>query len=152
LHVGCIPSKALLHAAKVITDARDAAHLGITFGEPKIDLDAIRNIASASRRNCRATSSNSARRARWITSLAAARLLTGQTIEVEGGKHYRFQQCIVATGSSPARPGPLGLNSPRVMDSTGALKLEDVPKSCSSSAAATSAWRWATSTAALGSR
>src|SRR5881296_3687548 len=42
LHVGCIPSKALLHAAKVITDARDAAHLGITFGEPKIDLDAIR--------------------------------------------------------------------------------------------------------------
>src|SRR5258707_8986395 len=42
LHVGCIPSKALLHAAKVITDARDAALLGITFSEPKIDLDAIR--------------------------------------------------------------------------------------------------------------
>src|SRR5579859_4406372 len=42
LHVGCIPSKALLHAAKLITDARDAAHLGVTFGAPKIDLDALR--------------------------------------------------------------------------------------------------------------
>src|SRR5580693_1848557 len=42
LHVGCIPSKALLHVAKVITDARDAAHLGVTFAAPKIDFDAVR--------------------------------------------------------------------------------------------------------------
>jgi dihydrolipoamide dehydrogenase len=54
-------------------------------------------------------------------------LVDGQTIAVEGGKHYRFQHCIIATGSVPLQPPGLNLPSPRVMDSTGALKLEDVP-------------------------
>src|SRR5215472_1268113 len=98
LHVGCIPSKAVLHAAKLITDARDAAHIGLTFAPPKIDY-----------------------------VVGRGKFVDGRTIEVEGGKCYHFENCIVATGSVPAVPPSLNLASPRVMDSTGALKLEDVP-------------------------
>jgi dihydrolipoamide dehydrogenase len=127
LHVGCIPSKACLHAAKLITDARDAAHVGITFGKPQIDVNGVRghwrkvvdtlsgNLASLAKK----------RKIDYVT--ARGRFLDGQTVEADNGARYRFHNCIVATGSSPLRPGALGLASPRVMDSTGALKLEDVP-------------------------
>ena len=127
LHIGCIPSKALLHAAKVITDARDADQLGIHFGEPKIDINVIRKhrfgvtdkLSGSLVQLCKA------RKVEYV--VGRGKFVDGQTIEVEGGDRYRFQNAIVATGSVPARPGPLALKSPRVMDSTGALKLEDVP-------------------------
>ncbi len=127
LHVGCIPSKALLHVAKLITDARDAAHLGITFAAPKIDFDAVRKhrFGIPEKLSGNLVQLCKARKVDYV--VGRGRFVDGQTIEIEGGNRYRFQHCVVATGSSPARPGPLGLNSARVMDSTGALKLEDIP-------------------------
>jgi dihydrolipoamide dehydrogenase len=127
LHVGCIPSKACLHAAKLITDARDAAHIGITFDKPKIDINGVRghwqkvvdtltgNLARLSK----------ARKIDYVTGLG--KFIDDRTIEVEGRGRYRFENCIVATGSVPARPANLNLESPRVLDSTGALMLEDIP-------------------------
>jgi dihydrolipoamide dehydrogenase len=129
LHVGCIPSKALLHTAKLITDARDAAGLGIAFGEPKLDIDKIRKhrlgVVDVLANNLGKLAK--ARKVDFVTG--RGRFIDATTIEVEGGSRYRFQQCVIATGSSPARPGPLGLNSSLVWDSTAALRLDLIPKS-----------------------
>jgi dihydrolipoamide dehydrogenase len=128
LYVGCIPSKALLHSAKLITDAREAGAFGVQFGEPQIDVNGVRghwmkvvetltkNLASLAR----------ARKVNFVRG--RGKFVDGRTVEVEGGARYRFEHCIVATGSVPARPGGLALDSPRVMDSTAALRLEEVPK------------------------
>jgi dihydrolipoamide dehydrogenase len=127
LHVGCIPSKAVLHAAKLITDARDAAHIGLTFEPHKIDINGVRGHLT---KVVDTLTGNLARlcKARKIDYVhGRGRFVDGRTIEVEGGGRYRFENCIVATGSVPAVPPSLKLDSPRVMDSTGALKLEDVP-------------------------
>ncbi|HTU17813.1 MAG TPA: dihydrolipoyl dehydrogenase [Gemmataceae bacterium] len=127
LHVGCIPSKAVLHAAKLITDARDAAHIGVTFLPPKIDINGVRGhwqkVVDTLTGNLSRLSK--ARKIDYVTG--RGRFLDGRTIEVEGRSRYRFENCIVATGSVPAIPPSLSLASPRVMDSTGALKLEDLP-------------------------
>ena len=127
LNVGCIPSKAVLHTAKLITDAREAASIGLTFSSPKIDLNGVRNHWM---KVVETLTSNLGRlaKARKIEYVAGqAQFVDGRTIEVSGGGRYRFENCIVATGSSPTRPPSLNLASPRVMDSTGALKLEDLP-------------------------
>jgi dihydrolipoamide dehydrogenase len=127
LHVGCIPSKAVLHVAKLITDAREGAPIGVTFQPPKIDINGVRGHW---RKVVDTLSSNlvklcKARNVQYVSG--RGQFIDGRTIEVQGGARYRFENCIVATGSSPARPPSLNLASPRVMDSTGALKLEDVP-------------------------
>ncbi len=127
LHVGCIPSKALLHAAKAINDARDAAKFGIVFGEPKIDVDAVRKhwlkvvqtLATGLQGLCKK---------RGVDYLSSrAKLLDGQTLELTDGSRHRFQNCVLATGSTPAKPAALQLDSPRVMTSNEALRLEGVP-------------------------
>jgi dihydrolipoamide dehydrogenase len=127
LHVGCIPSKALLHAAKLVTDAREAGHVGITFAPPKIDINGVRGhwlkvVDSLSSSLVRLSK---AKHVELITGRGS--FVDGRTIQVEGGPTLRFEHCIVATGSTPIRPPALNLNTPKVMDSTGALKLEDVP-------------------------
>jgi dihydrolipoamide dehydrogenase len=127
LHVGCIPSKACLHAAKLITDARDGAEIGVSFAPPKIDINGVRGHWM---RVVDTLTSNLARlsRARKIDYVVGkGKFVDGRTIEVEGKGRYRFENCIVATGSVPTQPPGLNLASPRVMDSTGALKLEDLP-------------------------
>jgi dihydrolipoamide dehydrogenase len=128
LHVGCIPSKALLHAAKLITDAAEAPHVGVTFGKPQINIDGVRGhwqkvvdtLSGNLVKLCKA------RKVDYVRGRGA--FVDGQTVQVEGGNGYRFQHCVIATGSSPLRP-PAFFNLPgnRVLDSTGALKLEDVP-------------------------
>jgi dihydrolipoamide dehydrogenase len=127
LHVGCIPSKAVLHAAKLITDARDAAHIGLDFGKPKIDINGVRGhwqkVVDTLTSNLGRLSK--ARKIDYV--VGRGKFVDGRTIEVEGRGRYRFENCIVATGSVPAIPPSLNLASPRVMDSTGALKLEEVP-------------------------
>jgi dihydrolipoamide dehydrogenase len=128
LHVGCIPSKALLHVAKLITDARDGAHIGLTFAPPQIDVNAVRgharkvidSLSGSLLKLCKA------RNVAFVNG--RGRFVDGRTIQVEGGATYRFEHAIVATGSVPMRLPALSLASPRVMDSTGALKLEDVPE------------------------
>ena len=125
LHVGCIPSKALLHTAKLITEARDAAHFGVTFGEPRIDVNAVRG---AWQKIVDKMSGNlaSLAKARKVTYLEGrGKFLDANTIEVNG-QHVKFQNGIIATGSVPAKP-PM-FNLPRVMDSTDAIALEDLPK------------------------
>jgi dihydrolipoamide dehydrogenase len=128
LHVGCIPSKALLHTAKLITEARDAAHFGVKFGDPKIDMNGVR---TAAQKIVDKMSGNlaSLAKARKITYIEGRGKFTDpHTIEVEGGKQVKFQHAIIATGSVPAKPAIFNLPTPRVMDSTGALALEDLPK------------------------
>jgi dihydrolipoamide dehydrogenase len=126
-HIGCIPSKAVLHAAKIITDARDAAHIGVTFGAPKVDINGVRGHLQ---KVVDTLSGNLGR----MTKARNVRLITGRgvftdphTIQIDNGSTVRFEQCVVATGSVPTRPPAFDLPTPRVMDSTGALKLEDVP-------------------------
>jgi dihydrolipoamide dehydrogenase len=126
LNVGCIPSKALLHAAKLITDARDAKPLGVEFAPPKIDVDGVRNhwlkVVETMSKNlaflCKA------RKVDYVSGRGT--FLDAQSVQVNETT-YRFGHCIVATGSVPTRPPAFFTGSPRVMDSTGALKLEDVP-------------------------
>src|SRR6516165_4438163 len=129
LHAGCIPSKALLHAAHLLTLAHDASAWGITFSSPRIDLDALRgkkdkivdtmasNLAELVKR----------RKVNWIST--RARFEDAHTLALDNGSTLRFKNCIVATGSSPVRLPALSLDSPRLLDSTSALKLDKVPVS-----------------------
>jgi dihydrolipoamide dehydrogenase len=126
-HIGCIPSKAVLHAAKIITDARDAARVGVTFAAPKIDINGVRGhlhkvVDTLTGNLARMTK---ARNVRHVTGKGV--FTDPHTIQVENGPTVRFEQCVIATGSVPMRPPAFDLSTPRVMDSTGALKLEDVP-------------------------
>ncbi len=129
LHVGCIPSKALLHAAKLITDARDAAHAGLTFKLEKADIKAL----SAYRQKIIDTLSKNlvelCKRRGVELVKARATFVDSHTLQLDNGTQRRFRHCILATGSSPTRIPSLSLNSPRVMDSTAALELQEVPNS-----------------------
>ncbi len=131
LNVGCIPSKALLHAARVIADAEDMAHHGVTFGAPKIDLDGVRSFKDGV----------VAKLTKGLASLAKARKVTviegraqfasPHALEVEtkeGRKLVSFDHCIIAAGSQSAKIPGLPYDDPRLMDSTDALELRDVPK------------------------
>jgi dihydrolipoamide dehydrogenase len=128
LHVGCIPSKAVLHAAKLITDARDAKHAGIEFPPPKIDINGVRGhwqkVVDTLSKNLVGLAK--ARKVNVMRGLG--RFVDPHTIEVEGAGRCRFEQGIVATGSVPARPPAFNLSTPRIMDSTGALALEELPR------------------------
>lgn len=128
LYRGCIPSKALLHAAKVLTEAREAADIGIQFQPPQIDLEKLAGWKS-SVVNKLTGGLGQLTKARKITYIQGeARFKDGQTLTIEGQEDLTFEHCILATGSRPIIPGPLRLDSPLVMDSTDALALEDVPQ------------------------
>ena len=125
LNVGCIPSKALLHAAKVIEDAADMAGSGIVFSAPQIDLERLR--AWKNRVVTRLTNGLSLlAKQRKVTVIQGEGKFTGPfTIEVQGAGDRRridFKQCIIAAGSESARLPGLP-DDPRVIDSTGALEL-----------------------------
>jgi dihydrolipoamide dehydrogenase len=127
LHVGCIPSKALLHAARIVEEAREAKHYGLTFAPPQIDVNGVRagwqTVVKGLADGLAALVK--ARKVNYVHG--RGRFLDNRTLEITGGQQLRFQNCIVATGSSPAKPKALSLPNPRVMDSTGALALEDIP-------------------------
>jgi dihydrolipoamide dehydrogenase len=128
LHVGCIPSKALLHAARIIEETREAKHYGLTFAPPQIDVNGLRSGWQGVVKNL-ADGLTALCKARKVTYIhGRGKFLDNRTLEVTGGNQVRFQNCIVATGSSPAKPKALSLPNPRVMDSTGALALEDIPE------------------------
>jgi len=130
---GCIPSKALLHVAKVIDEAAHAASWGVAFGAPKIDIDKLR--AYKDKVVAQLTSgTGQLTKARKIKYLRGTATLQGPTsLEVallDGGtEQVTFGHAIIAVGSQPARVPGLSLDSPRFLDSTGALNLENVPKS-----------------------
>ncbi len=130
---GCIPSKALLHVAGVLDEARHAQAWGIDFGEPRIDVDRLREFKNSVVKRL-TTGTGQLAKHRKVTFLRGmGELLDPFTVRVrktEGGEEVlRFEHAIIATGSVPAMPPTLRLDDPRVMDSTGALDLPDIPKS-----------------------
>jgi dihydrolipoamide dehydrogenase len=125
LNVGCIPSKALLHAAKVIEDAHDMAANGIAFGPPQIDLDKLR--AWKSRVVAKLTNglTGLAKQRKVDVVRGEAKFIGPYSLEVrtaEGPRRLDFKQCIIAAGSESVRLPGLP-DDPRVIDSTGALEL-----------------------------
>jgi dihydrolipoamide dehydrogenase len=130
---GCIPSKALLHVADVITESAHAADFGVDFGKPKIDLDKLREFKNnvVNQLTSGAGQIRKLRKIEHVQGMAAFR--DARTLDIEKIDGTRdtltFEHCIIATGSRPASVPGLSIESPRLMDSTGALELPDIPKS-----------------------
>ena len=126
LYRGCIPSKALLHIAKVIGESREAKKWGVSFGEPTLDLDKIRAFKDGV--VAKLTGGLGQLRARRKIDFVQGRAkLTGASTLAVDGKELSFENAIIATGSRPAAIPGLP-SSPRIWDSTGALNLERIPK------------------------
>lgn len=137
LYRGCMPSKALLHAARVLTDARAAARWGVSFGEPSIDVDALRAwkdevVSKLTGGLSLLSKQRSVTCVQGRAAFADAGTLRVTPTGDSAGSAARtiaFEHAIVATGSRPARPPALALDDPRVVDSTAALDVESVPGS-----------------------
>lgn len=131
LNVGCIPSKALLHVAKVITEAEDMASHGVSFGKPKIDLDELRAFKNSVVGQLTGGLSGLAKGRKVEVVQGYGRFTGPNMIEVIGdsGKtNVSFDQCIIAAGSEPVNLPFIPKDDERVIDSTGALELKDIPK------------------------
>jgi dihydrolipoamide dehydrogenase len=130
---GCIPSKALLHVADVITESAHARDFGVEFGKPKVDLDKLREFKNkvVGQLTSGAGQVRNLRKIQHIQGMAAFRDARTLDIDkVDGTKEsLTFEHCIIATGSVPTRIPGLSIDSPRLMDSTGALDLPDIPAS-----------------------
>ncbi|HSA92176.1 MAG TPA: dihydrolipoyl dehydrogenase [Terriglobales bacterium] len=133
LYRGCIPSKALLHVAKVIDEAARASAWGVTYPEPKLDLAKLRGwkdgVVSKLTGNLGILART--RKVKYIQGRASFTDSSTLTITQEGSKGaqtLKFQNAIIATGSRPASVPGLSIDSPRVLDSTSALELKEVPK------------------------
>ncbi len=133
---GCIPSKALLHVARVMAEVEELrAEWGVTYSEPQVDIQRMRERKEkvistlsgglkqlAKRRNVRVI------QARGVLEDSQTLRLEGDHESIPEGGRLTFDHLILATGSVPAMPGMLAIDSPRVMDSSGALELADVPE------------------------
>jgi dihydrolipoamide dehydrogenase len=130
LNVGCIPSKALLHAARVIEEAESMASCGIVFGKPRIDLDALRVWKNKVVGKLTSGLVMLAKQRKVEVLRGTARFLDANNLEVRDGEKRTvlpFSQAIIATGSESTKLPGLP-DDPRIMDSTGALELENLPK------------------------
>ncbi len=130
LNVGCIPSKALLHVAKVIDDAKDMAAHGVTFGAPEIDLDKIRSWKESVIGQLTGGLGGMAKQRKVKTVFGYGKFTSDKTIAVEGADGITtitFDNAIIAAGSSVVNLPFIPKDDPRVIDSTGALELKDVP-------------------------
>jgi dihydrolipoamide dehydrogenase len=131
LNVGCIPSKALLHVAKVINEAEEVSHHGVTFGKPKIDIDQIRTWKESVIGKLTGGLAGLAKQRKVQVVRGIAKFTSPNSIAVqteEGEKIVTFDNAIVAAGSSVARIPGFPYDDERIIDSTGALALKDVPK------------------------
>jgi dihydrolipoamide dehydrogenase len=132
LYRGCIPSKALLHVARVIDEARHADRWGVTFGAPQIDVDRLRAFKQAvvDKLTSGLGSVGKLRKVRYLQGRGTLTGPHGMTVAGSSGDTtLTFEHLILATGSQPAVIPSLALDSPRMMDSTSALDLPDVPGS-----------------------
>lgn len=130
LNRGCIPSKALLHVTKTVHEAAASAAHGITFGKPQIELAKLREWKDS-------VLEKLSKGQRFVAEKKGVQVMLGrgyfedsQTLRVEtseGQKFIRFQKAIIAVGSKPAMPKAFDLGNPRVMTSTEALELEEIP-------------------------
>jgi dihydrolipoamide dehydrogenase len=140
---GCIPSKALLHVAKVISEAAEMTDWGIEFNKPKVSIDKVRARKEKIIDTLTGGLAQLAKRRGVRVINARGIFVDSQTLQLEhpspnpspdrggdgAGERLTFDHCILATGSVPAMPKMFKIDSPRVMDSTGALALEDLPES-----------------------
>ena len=133
LYRGCIPSKALLHAAKVAEEARDAADFGLSYGEPEIDPEklfswkdeVVSKLTGGLRTLVRARKVNYLRGGASFTSSGALRVVTASGEERE----VVFENAVISTGSVSRRIPGVDFGSPNVVDSDGALSMGEIPKS-----------------------
>jgi len=137
LYRGCIPSKALLHVADVLNEAKHAEAWGVSFGAPKIDIDRLRAFKTRVVNQLTGGLGQLSRQRKITYLRGTAAFKDSTTLEVTrqgpdgaGEKEsVTFEHAIIATGSHAARVPGLSIDSPRLMDSTGALDLPDIPKS-----------------------
>ncbi len=131
LNVGCIPSKALLHAAKVIDEAKAMSGHGVTFGAPQVDLDKLRDWKTSVIRKLTGGLTGLAKTRKVEVVRGSGQFVGSRVIEVTGADGKKqligFENCIIAAGSEPVKL-PFIPNDPRVIDSTGALELQGIPK------------------------
>jgi len=132
LYRGCIPSKALLHVAKVIDEAKHADRWGVAFEEPRIDVDKLRGFKQGvvDKLTAGVGSVAKLRKVKFIQGRATLTGPTSLTVAgANGNTDVQFEHLILATGSHPTKIPSLSIESPRMMDSTSALELPDVPQS-----------------------
>jgi dihydrolipoamide dehydrogenase len=132
LNVGCIPSKALLHAAKVIAETREMAEHGVGFGEPSVDIGKLRGWKDQVVGRLTGGLTGLARQRKVTTLRGSGRFTSPNQVQVDladgGTTTVDFEHAIIAAGSEPVRLPFVPHEDPRVMDSTGALELPDVPR------------------------
>jgi dihydrolipoamide dehydrogenase len=131
LNVGCIPSKALLHAAKVITEADEMSHFGVKLGKPEIDLNSLRGWKESVINKLTGGLSGlaKARKVQVVQGKGAFTSSNSLSVETaEGTKTIAFKNAIIAAGSSVVKIPGFPYDDPRLVDSTGALELRQIPK------------------------
>ena len=131
LNRGCIPSKALLHATHLVRGAEASSEHGITLGKPKVDLKKMREWKDSIIGKLAGGVAGLAKN-RGVTVIHGKGHFQGDDVlrveTDEGQSFYKYQQAILAVGSSPAMPAAFDLGNPRIMTSTEALEVEDIPK------------------------
>jgi dihydrolipoamide dehydrogenase len=131
LYRGCIPSKALLHVAKVITESQHASNWGVKFSKPTIDLDRLREWKDGVVKKLTGGLGQLSRQRKIGYIQGRASFENAQTLRIQnknGLEQLKFSHAILATGSRPAAIPGLSIESPRILDSTSALDLPDIPK------------------------
>jgi len=131
LNVGCIPSKALLHAAKIIQEAQEASSFGLSFGAPSIDLDKLRDWKNKVVKTLTTGLAGLAKQRKVTVVNGVGTFSSDRSLRVETGEGVKtidFDHAIIAAGSQPVRIPGFPHDDPRVMDSTDALELAEVPK------------------------
>jgi dihydrolipoamide dehydrogenase len=130
LNVGCIPSKALLHAAAVIDEAEAMAAHGVSFGKPKIDIDKLRSFKTKVVGQLTGGLAGMAKQRKVRTVQGVGTFVSPNEMEIEtaeGKKLLRFEYAIIAAGSQSVKLPAFPWDDDRIMDSTGALEMKDVP-------------------------
>jgi len=132
LYRGCIPSKALLHVAKVASEAKHASHWGLTYAEPTIDLDKLRSFKDGVVTKLTGGLGQLSKQRKITFIQGKASFVDAKNLSIElaagGTQSLAFDNAIIATGSYPMRIPGVDITSDRLMDSTGALDLPDIPK------------------------
>jgi dihydrolipoamide dehydrogenase len=132
LYRGCIPSKTLLHVASLLGEAEDAADWGVSFGRPEIDLDRLRGWKDQviSKMTSGLGLLTRARRVRFVRGLAHfedPRTLQIEPTDGRDAQRLEFDYAVIATGSQPAAPPGFEIDGDRILDSTSALEIADIP-------------------------
>lgn len=131
LNVGCIPSKALLHMAQIVHEAEEMGSHGITFGKPELDIDKVREFKEGVTKSLNGGLAGLAKQRKVTVVQGEGRFSSAQTIEVTSGSGVEvisFDHAVIAAGSQVTKIPVFPNDDPRLMDSTDALNLEDIPE------------------------